>query len=356
MDRRTLIGLNLLMAVALLVVGCQKRPTDEEIVLKMQEVEASTEDVHGVIEFSVQEEGKAESAVIEVWEKKPDKARAEVLETDSSKAAPGAVAVSDGQQVWIYDPIENEVLTGDVSAIGDEEDLANPRDLIRLVDEGVQWVQEHADAELVGEEDVAGTPTYKLRFTPKEDAELPVPVTGEATLWVDQERWVALKAHFVVEGVAEGSMVVRSFELNTGLDDALFQFEVPEGATVIAIDEKKPTNLALDEALAEAEFLLVPSYVPEGVTLIDVFKLQEGYVFYYDHSETSFTVIQGPFPMDREIPGAKTEVTVRGQTATLIADQVQGNTLLTWTESGIRIAIAGHITEQEIVKVAESLE
>ena len=73
MDRRLLVGLNLLVAVALLLVGCQKRPTAEEIVLKMQEVEASTEDMHGVIEFSVQEGDKAESAVIEMWEKKPDK-------------------------------------------------------------------------------------------------------------------------------------------------------------------------------------------------------------------------------------------------------------------------------------------
>ena len=356
MDRRLLVGLNLLVAVALLLVGCQKRPTAEEIVLKMQEVEASTEDMHGVIEFSVQEGDKAESAVIEMWEKKPDTVRAEVLETDSSRASVGAVAVSDGQQVWIYDPDENEVLTGDVNAFGSEEHLANPRDLIRLVDEGIEWAQEHADAELLGEEDVAGVPTYKLGFTPKEDVELPIPVTGEATLWVDQERWVILKAHFVVEGVAEGSMLVRSFELNIGIDDVLFEFEVPEGAQVIAIDAKRPTHLSLDEALAEAEFLLVPSYVPEGVTLIDVFKLQEGYVFYYDHSETSFTIIQGPFPMDREIPGAKTEVTVRGQTATLIADQVQGNSLLTWTENGIRIAIAGHIDQEEIVKVAESLE
>ena len=132
--------------------------------------------------------------------------------------------------------------------------------------------------------------------------------------------------------------------------------QMSEGTQVIAIDQKKPSHLTLDQAVAEADFLLVPSYVPEGVTLIDVFKLQEGYVFYYDHSETTFTVIQGPFPMGREIPGAKTEVTVRGQTATLIADEVQGNTLLTWEENGITIAIAGHIDRGEIVKVAESLE
>ena len=356
MKRRLLAGLSLLAAAVLLLAGCQQSPTAEEIVAKMQEVEASTEDVHAVVQFDVREGDKTESAVVEVWEKSPDKIRVEVLEADSSEVSAGAIAVSDGAQVWIYDPTENEVLTGDAGAIGPDDAPANPRDLVRSVDEGLDWVQEHADAKLVGKEDVAGVATYVLEFTPKEDVEQPLPVTGSAKMWVDQKRWVALRAEFVVEGVAEGKMLVRSFELNTGIDDTRFQFEVPEGAQVIAIDQKKPTHLTLDEAVAEADFLLVPSYVPEGVTLIDVFKLQEGYVFYYDHSETTFTVIQGPFPMGREIPGAKSEVTVRGQPATLIADEARGNALLTWEEDGITIAIAGRIDKDEIVKVAESLE
>jgi outer membrane lipoprotein-sorting protein len=351
-----MVGLSLLATAVLLLAGCQQRPTAEEIVDKMQEVEASTENVHAVIQFDVREGDKTESAVIEVWEKSPDKIRVEVLEADSPRAPVGAVAVSDGAQVWIYDPKENAVLTGDVGAIGPGDAPANPRDLIRMVDEGIEWVQEHADAKLLGEEDVAGVATYVLEFTPKEDAEQPLPVTGSAKMWVDQKRWVALRAQFVVEGVAEGEMLVRSFELNAGIDDARFRFEPPEGAHVIAIDQKRPTHLTLDEAVAEAGFLMVPSYVPEGVTLVDVFKLQEGYVFYYDHSDTTFTIIQGPFPMSREIPGKKTEVTVRGQTATLIADEVQGNALLTWEEDDIRIAIAGRIDKDEIVKVAESLE
>ena len=74
-----------------------------------------------------------------------------------------AIAVSDGAQVWIYDPDENKVLTGDVSAIGSEENVANPRDLIGLVDKGIQWVQEHADAELLGDEDKVAKPLSAAR-------------------------------------------------------------------------------------------------------------------------------------------------------------------------------------------------
>jgi hypothetical protein len=58
----------------------------------------------------------------------------------------------------------------------------------------------------------------------------------------------------------------------------------------------------------------------------------------------------------REAPtGQKTEVTVRGQTANLIADSL-GNNFLTWVEDGVTITIAGHISQDEILKVAESLQ
>ena len=76
-----------------------------------------------------------------------------------------------------------------------------------------------------------------------------------------------LQAHFVGDVFGEAWVRVRSFELNTGLADALFQFEIPEGAEVIEIKDLQPIPLTLDEARAQADFsLLVPAYVPEGVT------------------------------------------------------------------------------------------
>ena len=68
-----------------------------------------------------------------------------------------------------------------------------------------------------------------------------------------------LKATFEATGVGQGSMEVQSFELNPGLADDLFTFQVPEGARVVEMQAQEPVPLSLEEARAAAEFpLLVP--------------------------------------------------------------------------------------------------
>jgi outer membrane lipoprotein-sorting protein len=367
MDKRWFIGLCFVMVFSLLLGGCQNRPTAEEIVAKMKEVEASIENAHAVAEFSVQAQGMAMDAVVEMWEKSPNKLRAQVLEASEDDLL-GIVSVTDGQQVWIYNPSENETLVGRVGELGMDEPL-DPRRMIELMEEGIQSVLDTCDVELVGEEDVGGAATYKLEFTPREGEEtsLPLPIEGKVTLWVEQERWIALQAHFDGGSMGEGWAHVRSFEFNEGVADDRFQFEIPTGAHVINVEELQPTPLTLDEARAQAGFtLLVPGYVPDGVTLIDVFTVEGAFVLHYDHSTVSFTIMQRLSQEAEELeqklieqrlsPGIEElEVTVRGQTATLIIDRLD-NSFLTWTEDGIVINIAGRISQDEILKVAESLQ
>jgi len=216
MNKRWLAGLPVVMVLSLLLGGCQSGPTAEEIVAKMQEVEASIENAHAVVDFSVQAQGEEMDAVVEVWEKSPNKLRAEVLEA-SEDSLVGVVSVTDGQQVWIYNPDQNEALVGRVGEFGMDEPL-DPRRVIELMEEGIQLVLDTCDVELVGEEDVGGVPTYKLEFTPKEGEEAVLPlVGGTGTLWVEQERWIVLQAHFGGGTMGEGWMHVRSFEFNEGV-------------------------------------------------------------------------------------------------------------------------------------------
>ncbi len=359
MKKRLLIGLSVLVTLSLLLSGCQTGPTAEEIVAKMQEVEASTEDAHAVVEFDVQAEGQDMAVVVELWEKRPGKFRAEVLEAGEAEFA-GVVSVTDGEQAWLYHPGENVVVTGALGDLESEEIPVNPQQVIQLMEEGIQWAMDNFDVKLAGEEELNGVATYKLEFTPREDEDypMPIPMDAKATLWVEKGRWIALQAHFDGSSFGQGWVRVRSFEFNTGLDDALFQLEIPEGAEVIDIADMQPTPLTLDEAEAQAGFdLLVPAYEPEGTTLIEVFKVSEAFVLRYDHSTTSFTIVQGslPQPMEQTPSGEATEITVRGQTALLITDGA-GNSFLSWTEDGVNIAIAGHISADEIVKVAGSLQ
>ena len=353
MNKHWFFGLSLLVVFSMLLAGCGAQPTVEEIVAKLKEVEASTQDAHGVVEISVNGQGMDEDMVIEAWEKKPNMFRAEVLEASDSELV-GSVSVTDGNQFWGYHPGENEVLVGELGS----EEPASTREMIQYVDEIVQRVLDSSDVKLLGSEDVAGVATYKLELTPREGDETFLPTGGKVTLWVDQERWIVLQAHVVGELVGEASMTVRSFELNTGLSDDRFQFEVPAGAQVTNVEDKQPESITLDQAQAQTDFdLLLPNYLPEGVTLIDVLAVEEAIILRYNHAETSFTIVQG-LPIDRmpAPPGSqKSEVTVRGQSGSLISDGGSAN-LLSWTEDGVTITIAGHISQEEILKVADSLQ
>lgn len=361
-----ILALCLLATVSLMLVGCEGQPTAEEITAKMKEVEAGIEDAHAVVEFFGSTGEGENSMVIEVWEKKPDKYRAEILESsDPEKAAPGSVMVNDGEQTWIYDPAKNRVLVGDAES---EEGPSGPRDAIRFMDEMIQRVLDTSDVELVGEEEVAGTDTYKLELTRKEGTEeekSPIPLKGSSTLWVDKENWIILRSEFKVDGFGESRMSVRSFEFNTGLSGDIFVFEVPEGAEVKDMEKMRPRHIDLEEARELAQSsgfgLLVPAYAPEGSTLVDVLTADDALILSYDHSETSFTVIQkmasdGDTEEYFRPTGQESEVTVRGQTGTLVTDADGGNNFLRWTENGVVIVVAGHVSAEEVLKVAESLE
>ena len=357
MKRQSYLGLALLLVSALLLSACQSGPTAEEIVTKMKEVQASAEDAHAVVEFGVRAQAIEMTFTVEMWEKNPNKFRLEVLE-DSEAEFAGVVSVTDGNQVWMYHPGENEVVTGQVGEFGVDEPL-DPRQVIEEMQEMIDQVLDHSDVELDGEEDLDGVPTYRLVFTPKEGEEsnLPVPLRGDATLWVEQDRWVALQARFEGGSLGEGWMRVRSYEFDAGVPDERFQFEVPEDAIIRTVEDVQPTPMTLDEALAEAAFSLrVPSYVPEGTTLIDVFKADGAYVFRYDHSAVSFTIVQGTSEIAGQFPAGETsEVPVQGEIGSLVTDGL-GHAFLSWTEDEVTTMIAGQVSQEEILKIANSLQ
>ena len=352
MTNRWLVVLSVLVALSLLMAACQSQPSVEEIVAKMKEVEASTDDAHGMLELSIDALGMDQEMVVEVWEKAPNKTRAEMLESSRSEFE-GSVVVSDGQQVWVYMPEENKVVVGEIGP----GEPSSPRYAIEMMEKAIQYVADTSNVRLVGEEEVAGVPTYKLEFTPKEGDEAFLPAGSTATLWVDQERWVVLQAHLIGDAIGEGRMRVRSFEVNTGLADELFVFEVPEGADVETAESREPVPLTLDEARSEAPFLLVPDYVPDGATLVQVFRVGEAYVLHYDDRiDTAFSVVQGPALSPEDVPlGKSSQLTVRGQQATLITNEVSGNSFLTWEEGALTITIAGQVSVDQVLNVAESL-
>jgi outer membrane lipoprotein-sorting protein len=354
MNRKTTVGVSLFLLLCLLLAGCGRRITAEEIVSKMQETVDSTRDAHAVVTAEINAQGIEMRAKAEIWEKMPNKMRAVILEASEPQHV-GTVMVSDGEQAWHYEPGRNQVTVG---AIGEVE-TSVPQEMLNSMQGAIQEVLDSSEVTLEGEEEVAGRLAYKLALSPKEDAEVELlPGGGTATLWVDKQEWFILRAHFEASAFGQGEMEVESFELNPGLSDDLFYFEVPEGVEVVDVASRQVENLSLDEARSEAPFpLLMPEYVPEGTTLVDVFRAGDTYVLSYDHSpQISFTVVQGGTLPGTPPFGAPQEVPLRGTTAKAVTDEAGGNTFLYWTEGDVTIAVAGHIGLDEALSVAESLQ
>lgn len=353
MTRRSLILVGVFLVLSLLLPGCGSRITAEEIVAKMQETIENTDDAHALVSVDVNAQGIEMSATAEVWEKSPNKFRAEVLEASEPRFA-GTIMVTDGQTAWAYEPARNVVTTG---GDGDVEKPL-PQEMLTGLQEAIQELLDASEVELMGEESVAGNGTYILSLIPKEGTATELfPGDGTATLWVDKERWIILKATYEAGTFGQAKMEVQSLDLNTGLGDELFTFEVPEGATVIDEEARQPQPLTLDEARAEAAFALkVPDYVPGEATLIEVFRVGDSFVLRYDHStQVSFTIVQGP-ELASPPPLGGSRIIVRGQDATVITDELEGNTFLYWTEDDVTITVAGHISLDEALEVAESLQ
>ena len=354
MSRKTLVLAALFLALGLMLAGCGNAITAEEVVAKMEETIENTDNAHAVIQAKVDAQGITMAVTAEIWEKMPNRVRAEVRDASEPRFA-DMVMVSDGQQAWLYEPATNRVTVG---AAG-EMDMPLPQEMLSSLQETIQEVLDASNVELVGDEAVAGRDAYKLALSPREDTGQEVfPGNGTATIWVDKEQWIVLKAVYEANAFGSGSMEVQSFELNPGVSDDLFDFQVPEGATVVDAEAQKPEPMTLDEAIAQADFpLMAPDYVPGNSTLIEVFRAGELFVLRYNHStEISFTVVQGPELAGPPPLGQSQDTMVRGQSATIVSDTAGGNTFLYWTENGVTVTVAGHISVDEALKVAESLK
>jgi outer membrane lipoprotein-sorting protein len=363
MKRNIWIGFSLLLVLSLVLAGCGQQPTAEEIVAKMQETVTNTVDAHAVVSVTANMQGNPVSATAEIWEKAPNKVRVLVLEASQPSMA-GMLMVSDGEQGWFYDQEHNQVMLGETSDL----ETPIPQEMLTEVQETIQKVLDVSDIDLQGEEAIAGRAAYKLLLTPKEENEESLfPGNGTATIWVDQEQWFILKATYEADLIGQGTMEVISFELNPGLSDDLFTFEVPDGAKVVDVEAQKPVPLTLPEAEEQASFeLLVPESVPGNATLIEVFGVGDSIILRYDHStEVSFSIVQGSevselVPLEAAMstltaPAEKEAITVRGYEGSAVSDGAGENTLIHWNEGGVTITIAGHITLDEALQIAESL-
>lgn len=370
--------LTLAFLALLLLAACGAQPiTADEIVERMEQARDTTRDLHATVAVSFTSPEAEGSMLLEGWFEKTGqtdadghpiaRARATVLEASEAELV-GALVVSDGETFWLYSPTDNTAITGSVSEMK-QRGPADPAGATQTLQEVLQQGLDAVDLEVLGEELVAGKNTWKVRVSPNPETtqDLQLDSLISAIMWVDTELAVPLKLEVDGADFGSGALEVTSLEMNIDLDDALFSFVPPPGTEIMqAADlaaQLAPRPATLDEARTAVSFpLLTPAFLPEGVALVDVrISATSTVILNYAGAGLTVSLVQSNDRTgdERQPPeGSNVQsVTVRGQPGTLITGGPdQPGSLLRWEENGLRYVVAGTISGEQALQIAENLQ
>ncbi|VAW33801.1 hypothetical protein MNBD_CHLOROFLEXI01-1410 [hydrothermal vent metagenome] len=396
--------LSILLAVLVLAgtavaIGAFVIPSAEDLLLEAIETTETITDGHAILEVAMDMPEQSMSGTVEVWGRLDvgpngePAFRVEVLTADEADLI-GTIAVSDGTEFWLWNPAENRVLTGQFEEMyvrlaeeiagrdfdhNGDHNSGNGRDFDRdhnfdeadvpqTPEEAIAKLLEYFTAERAGSDVVGETAVNSVRLIPIPE-QIPDEVRaagGLLNVWLRDGDSAPVGIEYV--GSALGSGVARAtfLELNQGIDDAVFTFTIPDGATVInAADLELPERDALEEAAAaEPDFaLLTPTSLPDGAILHETTNIQGAIVERYGlDNGRSFTIAQGRTTINLAPNEGGESVTVRGVSGMMYEDAENGSgsgysrTLLNWSEGEIQYWIGGDLTSAEALAIAESLQ
>jgi outer membrane lipoprotein-sorting protein len=363
------------MVAGVLLLG----PSADEILVETLETIETVNDLHAVVAFEVDSVEEEASGTIEVWARRdvggPGAFRVEVLESSDARDL-GAVLVSDGETLWAYSPAENKVFVATaeeaVAMLEESEFMAaelgeltaehRDYDYPENANEAVEKLLEYVVASVSGSEDVAGESAHLLELVPIPES-MPsefVAIGGLLNLWIGEESGLLLAAAYTGGTMGEFSITVQNYDLNTGLADEVFQFEVPTGAEVVRLEDLELKSLTLEQAGERADFELLSPTGSEAV-LVDIIKVGAVMIQRYTlPEEGSFTIAQGladDLPVEfNPSSGESQPVQVRGTTGQLMESEHGDQALLTWTEGEMFVSVGGDLTAEEALLIAESLQ
>ena len=371
--RNILLLIGVVVLIAALVSGfVLMQPTAENILVKTLETLETIDNAHALVEINIDTVEKDESAKLEFWGRRsedgPGAFRIVVHESSDKKAAE-AIVVSDGENLWAYAPAEGKVFVGSAEEAkemmaekhpfkddfeqGEYEHPENP-------DEAVEMLLEYFEVNLSDTELVVDTPARLLILNPIPE-QMPAEyaaVGGLINLWVDENRSLPLAVEFTGSSFGKGKITVSDLQINAGIDESLFTFEPPADAEIVTLAELRPKSISLAEAAASADFeLLTPSETPDGATLVDVLDVKGAIVQRYTLPDGgSFSIAQGSSEDITKSSEDMQTVNVRGVSGSLLVSDDGSKVLLTWTDGNLYFSVAGVLTPEQALMIAESLQ
>ena len=382
---RYLVPLGALMAVlALGALVMMVRASADDMLYQAADLMDTVQDAHAIVEVQLETPEDKTSGTVEVWGRRDagpngePAFRVEVLDSSKQEAI-GMVAVADGDQVWIWKPAENTVYVGTREELKarmaeydgefdhsdfDHQDF-NEEEMPQTPQEAVDKLLEYFTAERNGSDMIAGegdivTAAEKLRLVPIPE-QMPEEFRangGLVTIWLRSDDSAPLAAEYSDGAVGSAKAVATLLELNQGVADERFTFDIPAGADIVNLaDIEPPASLTTEEAAKLADFdVLSAAELPTAARLAGINEVRGAIVQRYRLPDgESFTIAQGTAGA-AETPDENGElVAVRGGEGLLFSSDDDQRTLLTWTEGDVTFWVGGDLTPEEALAIAESL-
>jgi chaperone LolA len=127
--------------------------------------------------------------------------------------------VTDGFTVWSYSPLNNQVL---IDNYRNDKKTLSPENILAAAPEDYF-------ATLLGEEKLGTMDVFALKLVPKKDDG----ILQSLKLWVDDSDWLIRKAEIVDFNEKSTTYTVEKIELNVGLDDVRFVYQIPADVEVV---------------------------------------------------------------------------------------------------------------------------
>jgi outer membrane lipoprotein carrier protein len=127
--------------------------------------------------------------------------------------------VTDGETVWSYSAPTRQVL---IDRFKPGEGMLTPERILTGAPEDYR-------CDMTGREQIGDHDTVVLKLTPRSDNA----AVQSLRLWVDTGDWIIRKAEVIDGGGTVTVYTVSDVRINTGVDDARFTYQIPEGVEVV---------------------------------------------------------------------------------------------------------------------------
>ncbi|HLG63228.1 MAG TPA: hypothetical protein VKY19_14920 [Ktedonosporobacter sp.] len=371
----TLVSSFLLLCLALLAAcgntppQTQAKPTPsptpgqgKQLLTAMARLLTTAQTLHGVFDLTITGRALNGSATTELWNMAPNKNRTLVLQSTVSQLVKGAITVTDGKQLWQYDPVQNVVYNGPLSSTNGAPAGGNQSQFVLNL---VQTIFTHSDGAIKSSTTVNNHAVYDVHIVPQKDSasagtgNISFNYAGE--VYIDKSTQLPVRLSLEIAGVGTVLLDLPTFELNQTLPDSLFTFTPPPGAKVLPLRQATPTgstgSLTLVQAQQQAGYhlLSIPGdqadYVLQGVNALGA-PGNQIYVLNYMKGNLAFTISEGK-PLANLPDPSGHQVNLRNTIGTL--SSANGTPTLAWTENGVGIHITGQMSQDQLVSIARLL-